>query len=798
MKTSLRWLRRYVDITESPETLAHDLTMFGLNVEGVEKAGPEFEGVVYGTVLSCERHPNADRLSVCTVDAGKAEPLGIVCGAPNVRAGLSVAVAVRGAVLPGGFRIKKTKLRGVVSDGMICSAKELGIGADAAGIMELDFEETPGTDLAGLLGDEDHILDIEVTPNRPDQLSHIGIAREIAAMYRCELRIPEQFTLRTDARFPVTVGDPGDCPRFSAAVIDDVHIEPSPEWLQKDLVSAGVKPINNIVDVTNYVLLELGQPLHAYDRDRLPADELGTRLSHAGEELVTLDGVLRELGDGILVITSGDRPVGLAGVMGGEATEVRDETTRIVLESAMFNPRRIRESSRRMKLDTEASYRFERGGDPGGTVTALERACGLIGEIGAGTPVAACTDRIADPRAIERRIVPLRVRHANRVMGTTLSAEDLEGLLSRLELPSTVEGETLRVAVPTFRRDIVQEIDLVEEAARAYGYDNIGREEIPRANVFAFPAPADIHRNEIRRWISSRGFAQVMTTAFMDPADVDCFDWEERDPRRRFVQLANPLTGAQSVMRTSLLPGMLHVIKRNVPAESEGIRIFETGKVFIPEGDGTGLPREEMRLTAVMARKANPVSWLETRRDVDFFDMKGELESILERLGATWEPERLPGTGYRFSCVSRGERIAEFGQVPAAALARWDLDGPIFFFDVALDDLAPAMTERFEGVVPYPAVKRDLCLVAGERVTFGDIRNVLKKRLKHLESINLFDYYRGERVEEGQRSYTFRVTFRSPQGTLEDAAVDREIEKALTTLGRELGVTLRSDENGGT
>jgi len=361
MKVSLRWLSRYVDIEETPEMLAHDLTMFGLNVEGIEKAGPEFEGVVFGRVVECARHPMADKLSVCTVDVGGERNLSIVCGAPNVRAGLAVPVAVRGAVLPGGLKIKKTKLRGEVSEGMICSERELGIGGDAAGIMELDFEEAPGTDLAGKLGGGgDVIIDIEITPNRPDQLSHVGIAREVAAMYRRALRMPGGFHLEPGDGFPVEIADPDDCPRFSAAFVDDVRIGPSPEWLRDDLVAAGIKPINNIVDVTNYVLAELGQPLHAYDRDRLPADGLGVRLAREGEDLVTLDGVRRVLGGKMLVITSDDRPVGVAGVMGGESTEVRGDTARIVLESAMFDPRRVRAASRGLPRKCGSSTRWRR------------------------------------------------------------------------------------------------------------------------------------------------------------------------------------------------------------------------------------------------------------------------------------------------------------------------------------------------------------------------------------------------------------------------------------------------------
>ena len=359
MIVSLNWLKRYVDIEEDPATLAHDLTMFGLNVESVDVKGGEYTGVVFGRVLECGKHPDADKLSVCKVDAGTGTPLNIVCGAPNVRTGLSVAVAVQGAVLKGGFKIKKTKLRGQVSEGMICSETELGIGEDASGIIELDMDLEPGADLSGRLGSSDVILDIEVTPNRPDQLSHFGIAREIAALYMRKLREPEFFGLEPGYDFKIETEDEGDCPRYSAAFVNEINVGPSPQWMQELLMSAGVKPIYNIVDVTNFVLLEMGQPLHAFDRDMLGRDGILVRRGKPGEKMYTLDGIEREVGEDVLLITDGETAVGVAGVMGGRDSEITDRTKRVLIESAWFGPRAVRRSSRELKLDTEASYRVE-------------------------------------------------------------------------------------------------------------------------------------------------------------------------------------------------------------------------------------------------------------------------------------------------------------------------------------------------------------------------------------------------------------------------------------------------------
>lgn len=799
MKVSLNWLKRYVDIEEDPATLSHDLTMFGLNVEAVDITGGEYSGVVFGRVLESGQHPNADKLSVCKVDTGGEAPLHIVCGAPNVRAGLRVAVAVQGAVLKGGFKIKKTKLRGEVSEGMICSETELGIGEDSSGIIELDMDLEPGASLDGKLGSSDVILDIEVTPNRPDQLSHYGVARELAALYMRELREPELFDLGPGYDFVIKTEDDGDCPRYSAAFVDEIKVGPSPKWMQDLLVSAGVKPIYNIVDVTNFVLLEMGQPLHAFDRDMLGRDGIFVRRGKQGETLYTLDDIEREVGENDLLITDGETPVGVAGVMGGRDSEITDKTKRVLIESAWFDPRAVRRSSRDLKLDTEASYRFERECDPGITVKALQRACTLIAEIGAGRPEKLYADYLADSGLNEPHTVTLRTKQANRLMGTKLAADDLAELLTRLELVSEVDGKDVVVTVPTFRRDIAEEVDLIEEVARLYGYDNIGRDEERRSSLFSEVSVLDMRNDELCDRLAARGFAEVITTSFMDPGDPGRFEWGEKDPRSHPVEISNPLTVAQSAMRSSLLPGMLRVIQRNAPVEREGIRIFELAKVFLKREEGSGLPREELHLTAMFTRKSSPLQWQGEQRDFDFFDMTGEAESAIEWLGA---PEDLSMTrrkadepDFIFEWIIRNNPAGTCGMIPGRIAARFDIETPVYYFDLVLDVFPPGGGGRttFSMVSPYPAVKRDLSVLAPERVTFSDVRNVVKKRAKHLESVRLFDYYRGDRLGEGKKSYAFRMTFRSLEGTLDDETVDRTIEKVLASLQNELQVALRSE-----
>jgi len=798
VKASLSWLKRYVLIEEDAETLARDLTMFGVNVEGIESLAPPFTGVVLGRVLEVAKHPGADRLSLCTVETGGARPLGIVCGAPNVAAGMRVAVAVEGAVLAGGLRIKKSKIRGVVSEGMICSESELGLSANHDGIMSLDFDGKPGMSLEGKLGHSEYVFDLEVTPNRPDLLCHFGIAREIAALYRRKLVVPDLFELAAGGDFNLKIESGGDCPRYTAAFVDDVAVGPSPAWMQALLKSVGLGPINNIVDATNFVLMELGQPLHAFDRDTLAKDSIAVRRAKKGEKIVTLDGVERELDPGVLVIADDSRPVAVAGVMGGRDTEVTADTKRLVIESAMFDPRLVRGARQRLKLETEASYRFEREADIGGMMNAAARACRLIQEMGAGTPAASCAESLDDPRRVERRTVSLRVSHANRVMGTELAGDDIAALLDRLELSSRSYGDTVHVSVPTFRRDITEEIDLVEEAARVYGYENIGRDESARCSIFSEVPFEDLRNDSLVDFLVSRGFAEVVTSSFMDPADAGRMGWEGRDERGDPMRVTNPLTEAQSALRTSLLPGLLGVVRRNTRAEQEEIRIFELGKAFLPGPERSGLPREELRLAALFARHGAPLQWMEPRRQSDFFDMKGEFEALLERLGLAQKARMMKphdGKGQVFQWLLGGAVLAEGGLIAKGVSDAFDVDSPIFYFDIRLDIVPPAGTgwQRFEAMSQYPAVKRDLCIVVADKVRFAEVRNIIMKQAQYLDSIRVFDYYRGGQLGEGKRSYTFRLSFRSSEGTLDSIAVDREIQRVIGALERELGATLRTE-----
>ena len=533
MLISLDWLRQYVDIEEEPRRLAEDLTMLGLNVEGVEHRPNPFAALRVGRVLTCERHPDADRLSVCTVDIGEASPRHIVCGAPNVRAGQEVPVIPAGAMLPDGTLIKKGKIRGAVSEGMICSDVELGLGDDAAGIKVMDSGLAPGTPLSELFGHEDWILDVEVTPNRPDQLGCLGVAREVAALYERDLRLPDA-SIPADALadmepVPVTIEDPADCPRYLARRLADVAVGPSPAWLCRRLESMGLRPINNIVDVTNFVLFETGHPLHAFDAAKLAGGRIVVRRARPGERTVTLEEKEIALDPADLVIADAERTVCVAGVMGSANSLVTGDSRELVLESACFHPGLVRGTRKRLDLATDAAYRFERGADPGMADFASRRVCRLLAEL-AGARVAAAPDDHYPGRTEPRRVT-LRVAKVNGIMGTDLDVPAVARLLERLQLPAEAEGNDLAVTVPSFRRDLEAEIDLIEEVARLYGYDRLPLENRVRNTLYASRLPEERLADRLHEALAGLGCQEVVTSSFMDARGLGAMRLPEDDPR---------------------------------------------------------------------------------------------------------------------------------------------------------------------------------------------------------------------------------------------------------------------------
>jgi len=795
MLVSVSWLKNYVDVPVDTKTLARDLTMLGLNVERVESAGAIDPAVVVGRVLEVRPHPDADRLRVCRVDAGEG-PLEIVCGAPNVEAGQLVPVALVGASLPNGLKIRKSKIRGVLSNGMVCSEIELGLGDDAAGIMVLDGDYELGRPFSEIAGSGDDVIEIEVTPNRPDQLNHVGVAREVAALYGVPLRIPspEIVSTRTDPPcFSVSITDASDCYRFTGRVIRGVKVGPSPSWLRRRLEQIGLKSINNVVDVSNYVMMEMGQPTHAYDLAKLESRRIGVRRARAGETLVCLDEARYRFQGGELLIVDEDDPIGVAGVIGGYATRVTASTSDLLVESAAFDPRSVRRTRKGMNINTDASYRFERGSDREACRAASDRVTELILETAGGEP-GEFVD--AYPAPHQERRVSIRRAQTRRLLGLALGTDEISRLLGRLHFSATATtDERVTVQVPSFRGDVLEEADLVEEVARLHGYDKIGLGWSFRTTTYGHVDPFDRFVESVADHLCARGHSEVVTSSFCEGGEAEVFGWE--GPRAAAVPIINPLSARHRFLRTSLLPGLLEVVRRNMDRGMRRLEVFTIGRVFQRDGEA-GLPHERLELLLARTRPEGPDFWNHSRADADLFDLKGELESLgaahrVDLSGRfTYEFDTRTG---RFRYNEERETVIEGGIVPPAAAERYGLDQALWFAVVDLRALFEARAHRatFKPIAEYPPSKRDLSLVTMSGVTYAQIEKTLVKHAgRLLESVQVFDVYTGERLPEGSTAYGVRLCFRSSQGTLRDADVDAVVARVIEKLKNELGVVLRT------
>ena len=792
MKITLNWLREYVDVDSTPEELVHRLTMAGLEAESVEDLGARLSGIVVGRVLESDPHPKADRLSVCRVDIGRPEPARIVCGAANVAAGQMVPVVLPGCALPDGTRIERVELRGIRSEGMICSEAELGLGEDDEGILVLPGDCRAGSPMAEAAGLDDVVMDFEVTPNRPDCLSVAGIAREVAALTGARLRLPVPDLCESGEPAAVSTGveieDADGCPRYVARVLRQVAVGPSPRWLQDRLRAVGQRPVNNIVDVTNFVMLELGQPLHAFDLHRLQEGRIVVRGARPGEALRTLDGGDHELDGAALVIADASRPVALAGVMGGAESEVTEGTMEVLLEAAYFDPRRVRSLSSRLGIRTEASFRFERGVDWDLPAAASARAAALMAEIAGARPAPGCIDVM--PAALQRRRIRLRPSRAASLLAVDVGPARCRRILESLGCAVSEGGAgVLQVEAPSFRPDLEREIDLVEEVGRVHGY-----EEVPARSELRGPPPGPAGagydgQRRVRRLLTAAGLDEAVTSSIV--AD----DWAELSGPVA-CRLANPPAQGVSSLRTSLVPGLLDVARRNFHQRSPGVGIFEIGRVFIAaDGGGHG---ESLRAGGLLAGGLSASTWRAEQREVDFLDLKGALDGLLQGIdGICFEPaEGSPWRAGHGARIRLGDRIlGALGQVDPAIGARFDLDRDTHIFELELSELFDAWAQRpsaFRPLPRFPAVERDLAVVLDEAIPAGQAEAAIRSAAPDLvERVDLFDVYRGDQVEAGKRSLAFSLRLRSAERTLEDGDADRILDDALERLRGAFGARLR-------
>lgn len=815
MRISLNWLRELVDISIAPEELAETLTMAGFEVEDIEDRRPWAQGVVLGKILACEQHPNADKLRVCQVDVGQPEALNIVCGAPNARADIYVPVAVVGTFLPNiNLKIKPAKLRGVPSEGMICSLAELGLAKESAGIHIFELENPElGRDIRPLLGLNDIILDLTATANRADALSMVGVAREVAALTGANLRIPEATDIviggKNTSNLAVEISELEGCPIYMGTVIEAVKIVSSPAWLQQRLQAAGVRPINNVVDVTNYILLEWGQPLHAFDRDRLQSFtgtgdiNIGVRFASSGESFKTLDGQNRNLQPQNLLITASDKPVALAGVMGGEDTEVHDGTQNLVLEAAIFDQATIRRSARAQGLRSEASIRYERGVNQAALTTACNRAVALILELAGGAAtVQKTTSSGADDLSFTRSI-ELRLDRVNLVLGQLkrgetggakyLEPEEVKNILTALgcEVVPAAKERVFTITVPPYRyRDLEREIDLIEEVARLHGYNNFC-ETLPSKTAAGYLSPFYSAIRNIRSAFRAAGLTELMHYSLVKT---------EGDNQ---VVLANPLFVEYSALRTEMLSGLIDAFGYNLEQGNGALNGFEVGRIFWKDGEEM---QEADAIAGIIGGDPTVWKWQQGGRDrpLTWFEAKGILESAFQALGLAVEyrsdssNSRLhPGRTAALSL--NGKHLGIFGQLHPQLQQEKDLPEQVYVFELDLALLVANLedsnnlTRKFTDYSSFPASDRDIAFFAPIEVPVVDIQSAMKQAAGNLlNSVELFDEYRGENVPTGQRSLAFRLVYRAGDRTLSDTDVEPPQQKVRDVLVEKFGVSLRS------
>ena len=782
MKVPYNWLKEYIDIKLSLEEIAEKLTMSGLEVVDIKSPANKLDNIIVGEIKQIEKHPDADRLTVCKVDTSK-EILDVVCGAKNIKIGDRVPLALIGAKLPTGMHIKKSKIRGVTSYGMLCSKKELGIGDEHQGIMILSKNERLGESLENVLNLDEPVLDIEVTANRGDCLSVIGIAREIGALTSKQVKYPQALkecsaNEEIDKLIDVSVKDTSLCPRYTGRIIRNVKIAPSPSWLAKRLEAAGIRSINNIVDITNYVLIETGQPLHAFDYNKISGKKIIVREAKQKESIFALDEIKRQLSSDMLVIADKKGPIAIAGIMGGIGSEIDEKTVNIFLESAHFHAGCIRRTSKTFGLSSESSYRFERGVDPNGVVFALNRAAYLMEKIAHGKSIKEIVDIY--PKKFNKQNIQLRIHQIKRILGIDISKNKLKNIIQNLGFEIKQDSvNSLSILVPTYRQDVNREIDLIEEIARIYGYNNIDTTMPGGQTSSVGKREIEKQTDALKNVLSSCGISEIYTSSFLSSENLDKTGLPSDG-----IKIINPLGEDQNMMRTSLMPGILSVIRQNLNMSSPEIKLYELGQVFFKNNSSY---HEKTCLCCGVAG------------NVSFFDIKGILETILDRLRIEkyclcYKKHPAFAQDSSASINIQGCEVGVMGEINGDILEKHNIDERVFLFEIEFSGLSKYinLSPVFKAIPRYPASERDIAFTIEENISNADVMSVmLKAGGEIVEDVKLFDIYRGKQISSGHKSMAYSICYRSSKKTLTDDEVNQAHSNIERQLISQLNITLR-------
>lgn len=790
-----KWLCDYINMDLTPDALSGKLIATGTAVEGYEELGSDIKKVVVGKIAKLQKHPDADKLSVCNVDVGD-ETLQIVCGAGNIFEGALVPVALIGANLPGGFKIKKGKLRGIFSYGMLCSGSELNLteadypGADVDGIMILQEDYTLGTPVRDILGLTDTVFEIEIESNRPDCLSMLGIARECSAALEMPMNMPDVSYSEAGGNIndyvSVDVKDTDLCERYIARAVKNVKIGPSPKWLKDRLISAGVRSINNIVDITNFVMLETGQPMHAFDHKDIRDGQIIVRRAHSGEQIITLDDKERSLTNDMLLICDGQGPIAIGGVMGGQNSEIKDDTTTIIFEAAKFAQGNVRRTSRALGLPTESSMRFSKGVDTAGCKTAMDRALHLVQQLGAGEIVTGEVDVLsADLSPIQVTVSASRI---NAHLGTSLSADEMASLLRRVFINTSVNDDILTCSVPSFRGDISLGEDIAEEVARMFGYNNIPSAKMTgEVNRGVIP-PDERSVDRVRTLLVGLGCYECITYSFASSSELDKLNLPEDDKLRHMVKIINPLGDEQGYLRTSGVPDILKVVANNMKKKQFDLRLFETGRVYLPVQGSKDLP-EELKYVCIALAGGQE----------DFFTLKGVVQNLLNAFGIyackfTSDAPEYYHPGRKASVYADGEKLGELGEIHPDVAASYDIDKRVYVAELNLHAITGAAddTRKYESLPKFPAAERDLALIVDENVPAAALQEVIECNAgEFYESSELFDVYTGDQVGQGKKSLAFSIVFRAKDRTLLDEEANDARDAIVKAADAAFGAKIR-------